>query len=91
MGIIGWIAIGLIAGGLAKLILPGKQPGGIIVTCLIGIAGALIAGGLARLFGFGDPIDEFWDVSTWVGAIIGAVLLLAVWGWINQRRAHAAS
>ena len=84
MGIIGWIAIGLIAGGLAKLILPGKQPGGIIVTCLIGIAGAFIAGGLARLFGFGDPIDEFWDVSTWVGAIIGAVLLLLIWGWISR-------
>jgi uncharacterized membrane protein YeaQ/YmgE (transglycosylase-associated protein family) len=84
MGIIGWILIGLIAGGLAKAILPGKQPGGIIVTGLIGVGGALLAGGIARALGFGDPIDEFWDFSTWVGAIIGAVVLLLLWGWFSR-------
>jgi uncharacterized membrane protein YeaQ/YmgE (transglycosylase-associated protein family) len=84
MGIIGWILIGLIAGGVAKAILPGKQPGGIIVTGLIGIGGALLAGGIAWALGFGDPIDEFWDVSTWGGAIIGAIVLLLLWEWFSR-------
>jgi uncharacterized membrane protein YeaQ/YmgE (transglycosylase-associated protein family) len=86
MGIIGWILLGLIAGVIARAILPGDQPGGIIVTGLIGIAGALVAGFVAQGLGFGDPIDEFFDVSTWVAAIIGAVVLLAIWGAISGRR-----
>jgi uncharacterized membrane protein YeaQ/YmgE (transglycosylase-associated protein family) len=86
MGIIGWIILGLLAGVLAKLILPGDQPGGIIVTTLIGVVGALIAGFVAQALGFGDPIDEFFDISTWVAAIIGAVVLLAIWGAVASRR-----
>ncbi len=86
MGIIGWIIIGLLAGALAKLILPGDQPGGIIVTTLIGIAGALIAGFIAQALGFGDPIDEFFDISTWIAAVVGAVVLLAIWGAVAARR-----
>lgn len=86
MGIIGWILLGLIAGFLAKAILPGDQPGGIIVTTLIGIAGALIAGFITQAIGFGDPIDEFFDLSTWVAAIIGSILLLLIWGAIANRR-----
>jgi uncharacterized membrane protein YeaQ/YmgE (transglycosylase-associated protein family) len=87
MGIIGWILLGLIAGIVAKAILPGTQPGGIVVTGLIGIAGALIAGFIARALGFGDPIDEFFDASTWLAAIIGAVVLLAAWGALSSRSA----
>lgn len=92
MGIIGWILLGIVAGVIAKAILPGSQPGGIVVTSLIGIAGALIAGFIARAAGFGDPIDEFFDASTWLAAIIGAVALLIVWGAITGRRGsgHAA-
>jgi uncharacterized membrane protein YeaQ/YmgE (transglycosylase-associated protein family) len=86
MGIIGWIILGLLAGVLAKLILPGDQPGGIIVTTLIGVVGALIAGFVAQALGFGDPLDEFFDISTWVAAIIGAVVLLAIWGAVASRR-----
>ncbi len=86
MGIIGWIILGLLAGALAKLILPGDQPGGIIVTTLIGVVGALIAGFVAQALGFGDPLDEFFDISTWVAAIIGAVVLLAIWGAVAARR-----
>ncbi|MDQ3875177.1 MAG: GlsB/YeaQ/YmgE family stress response membrane protein, partial [Actinomycetota bacterium] len=82
MGIIGWIILGLLAGAIAKAILPGDQPGGIIVTTLIGIAGALIAGFIAQAIGFGDPLDEFFDISTWIAAIIGALILLAVWGML---------
>lgn len=87
MGIIGWIILGGLAGALAKLILPGDQPGGIIVTTIVGVVGALIAGFLAQAVGFGDPIDEFFDISTWIAAIVGALALLAVWGAVAARRA----
>ncbi len=92
MGILGWILLGIVAGVIAKALLPGSQPGGIIVTTLIGIAGALIAGFVARALGLGDPIDEFFDVSTWLAAIVGAVVLLVAWGAIAGRkgRHHAA-
>jgi uncharacterized membrane protein YeaQ/YmgE (transglycosylase-associated protein family) len=67
VGIIGWIILGILAGALAKLILPGDQPGGFIVTTLVGIVGAVIAGFVAQALGFGDPIDEFFDFSTCSG------------------------
>ena len=86
MGILGWILLGLAAGAIAKLLLPGEQPGGVIVTTLIGIAGALIGGFIARALDFGDPIDEFFDLSTWVAAIVGAVGLLMLWGLIAGKR-----
>jgi uncharacterized membrane protein YeaQ/YmgE (transglycosylase-associated protein family) len=79
MGIIGWIILGLLAGLIAKAFMPGEDPGGIIITTLIGIAGALIGGFIVRALGFGDPIDEFFDISTWLGAIAGAILLLAIY------------
>ena len=90
MGIIGWIVLGLLAGIVAKAILPGDDPGGFIVTTLIGIAGAFIGGLIAKALGFGDPIDEFFDLSTWLGAIIGSVVLLLVYravvGGMGRRR-----
>ncbi|MBA2359141.1 MAG: GlsB/YeaQ/YmgE family stress response membrane protein [Actinobacteria bacterium] len=86
MGIIGWIVLGLIGGGIAKAILKGEQPGGFIVTALIGIAGAMIGGGIAKALGFGDPIDEFFDLSTWLAAIIGSIGLLVVWGMLTGRK-----
>ena len=91
MGIIGWIVLGLLAGLIARALLPGEQPGGIIVTTLVGVAGALIAGFIAQAIGFGDPIDEFFDWSTWIAAVIGAVVLLLIWqaiaGESGRRRA----
>lgn len=86
MGIIGWIVLGLLAGLIARALLPGEQPGGIIVTALVGVAGALIAGFIAQAIGFGDPIDEFFDWSTWIAAIIGAVVLLLIWEAIVGER-----
>jgi uncharacterized membrane protein YeaQ/YmgE (transglycosylase-associated protein family) len=85
MGIIAFIILGLIAGVIAKAILPGKQPGGIIITMLIGIAGALIGGFLAGAIFDADPLDEFWDISTWLTAIVGAIILLLIYGFFAER------
>jgi uncharacterized membrane protein YeaQ/YmgE (transglycosylase-associated protein family) len=85
MGIIGWILLGLLAGIIAKAILPGDDPGGIIVTTLIGIAGALLGGLIARALDLGDPIDEFFDLSTWIAAIIGAIVLLLIYRLVVGR------
>jgi len=79
MGIMAWIILGLLAGFIAKAILPGDDPGGVIITTLIGIAGAFIGGFIAKALGFGDPIDEFFDFSTWLGAIIGSIVLLLIY------------
>ena len=79
MGIIGWVLLGLVAGALAKALLPGDDPGGFIITAIIGIVGALIGGFIAQAIGFGDPIDEFFDLSTWVAAIIGSIGLLLIY------------
>ena len=89
MGIIGWIILGLLAGFIAKAILPGDDPGGIIVTTLIGVAGALLGGFVAKALGFGDPIDEFFDLSTWLGAIIGSIVLLLIYRAVFGSRARS--
>lgn len=79
MGIIAFIILGLLAGAIAKAIMPGDDPGGIIVTTLIGIAGALVGGFLAAAIFGAHPLDEFFDVSTWITAIVGAIILLAIY------------
>ena len=86
MGIIGWIVLGLLAGLLAKAIMPGDERGGFIVTTLLGIGGALLGGFLATALGFGDPIDEFFDLSTWLAAVSGALAILFVWNAVDNRR-----
>jgi uncharacterized membrane protein YeaQ/YmgE (transglycosylase-associated protein family) len=86
MGIIGWILLGLLAGIIAKAVLPGDDPGGFIITTLVGIAGAILGGLVASALGIGDPIDEFFDISTWLAAIIGAIVLLLVWRVVSGRR-----
>jgi uncharacterized membrane protein YeaQ/YmgE (transglycosylase-associated protein family) len=86
VGIIGWIVLGLLAGVIAKAIMPGAERGGFIVTMLLGIGGALLGGFLATVLGLGDPIDEFFDISTWIAAIIGALIILFAWNAISERR-----
>ena len=71
MGIIAFIILGLLAGIIAKALLPGDDPGGFIITTIIGIVGALLGGFLAAAIFGGDPLDEFFDISTWITAIIG--------------------
>jgi uncharacterized membrane protein YeaQ/YmgE (transglycosylase-associated protein family) len=86
VGIIGWIVLGLLAGLIAKALMPGGARAGLIVTTLLGVAGALVGGFLATALGFGDPIDEFFDISTWVAAVVGALLILFIWNAISGRR-----
>ncbi|MCA1705869.1 MAG: GlsB/YeaQ/YmgE family stress response membrane protein [Actinobacteria bacterium] len=86
MGFIGWIVLGLIAGAIAKLIMPGDDPGGIIVTMLIGIVGALVGGYLGSLI-FGTGLQNFWSFQTWIIAIIGSLILLAIYRLVVGRRA----
>lgn len=85
MGIIGWIVLGLLAGAIAKLIMPGDDPGGIIVTTLIGIAGAIVGGLIASALDIGD-LDEFFDLGTWLIAIAGSLLLLLIYRLIVGNR-----
>jgi uncharacterized membrane protein YeaQ/YmgE (transglycosylase-associated protein family) len=85
MGIIAFIILGLLAGIIAKAILPGDDPGGIIVTALIGIAGAVIGGFLAAALFDAHPLDEFFDISTWITAILGSIVLLLIYRLVVNR------
>lgn len=84
MGILTWIIMGLLAGALAKLIMPGRDPGGCIITMLIGIAGALLGGFLASLLGYGG-VSGF-DIRSLIIAVIGAIILLAIYRVLKGRR-----
>jgi uncharacterized membrane protein YeaQ/YmgE (transglycosylase-associated protein family) len=86
MGILGWIVLGLLAGAIAKAILPGDDPGGIIITMIIGIVGALLGGFLAQVLFDTKPLDEFFDLSTWLTAVIGAIILLVLYRVVAGRR-----
>ena len=93
MGIIAFIILGLLAGLIAKAIMPGKDPGGYIVTAVIGIVGALVGGFLAAALFGAHPLDEFFDISTWLTAIIGSIILLALYRVVidrNEGRAQQA-
>jgi uncharacterized membrane protein YeaQ/YmgE (transglycosylase-associated protein family) len=80
-GIIGWAIFGLIVGAVAKLLMPGRDPGGIIVTMLIGIAGALVAGFIGRALGF----YATGEATGFVMATLGAVLLLFIYRQFSKR------
>ena len=90
--IIGWIIFGLIAGAIAKLIMPGKDPGGIWITIILGIVGAIIGGFIGKaLFGYGRSYDSAGDISkpgflmSLVLSVIGAIILLAGYRLIKGR------
>ena len=82
MSIIGWIVFGLVIGALAKLVMPGRDPGGIIVTMLLGIAGAIIGGFMGRAMGFQGPNES----ASWLMSFLGAVLLLFIYRMFVGRR-----
>jgi uncharacterized membrane protein YeaQ/YmgE (transglycosylase-associated protein family) len=85
VGIIGWIILGLLAGAIAKALLPGDDPGGIIVTMLIGIAGAIVGGFIASALNIGD-LGDFFDIGTWLIAILGSLVLLVAYRAISRGR-----
>ena len=81
MGVIGWILFGLIVGIVAKFLMPGRDPGGFIVTILLGVAGALLGGYLGRAVGWyqeGDPVG-------FLVAVLGAIILLALYRLLARR------
>jgi uncharacterized membrane protein YeaQ/YmgE (transglycosylase-associated protein family) len=86
MGIIALVVLGLLAGAIAKAIMPGKDPGGFIVTILIGVGGAFTGAFLAGLLFDADPLDEFFDLSTWIAAIVGALILLMLYRAVTGRQ-----
>jgi uncharacterized membrane protein YeaQ/YmgE (transglycosylase-associated protein family) len=91
MGIIAFLILGLLAGGIAKAIMPGEDPGGIIVTTVIGVVGALVGGFLAAAVFGAHPLDDFFDISTWLTAIFGSIILLAIYRVVIGNRGHTAS
>jgi len=87
MGIIAWIVLGLGAGLLANMLIPGKRSQGLILTCLIGIAGALLGGWAAtRFFHLHHALQGFFNVSTWITAIAGAAVLLLAYHLVTRGR-----
>lgn len=83
MGFLGFLLLGLIAGAIAKLILPGKQGGGWIATLLLGVVGALLGGWLGSLL-FNVELGEFFAIETWLLAIGGSIIVLLIWGLITR-------
>jgi uncharacterized membrane protein YeaQ/YmgE (transglycosylase-associated protein family) len=88
MGIIAWIVLGLAAGLLANMLIPGKRSQGLIITCLIGIAGALGGGWVAtRLFHI-HTLNGFFNLSTWLTAIAGSAILLVAYRAVSGQTSH---
>lgn len=91
MGIIGILVLGLVIGVIAKAINNGPEPGGIIGSIIVGVLGALVGAFLANAFGFAEefPPEEFFDLSVWISAIIGALIVLFVYKLLVGRGAGA--
>jgi uncharacterized membrane protein YeaQ/YmgE (transglycosylase-associated protein family) len=91
MGIIAFIILGAIAGAIAKALLPGDDPGGFIVTTIIGVVGAILGGFLAAALFDADPLDEFFDISSWLTAIVGSIILLLIYRAVVGRGGRRAT
>ncbi|ARI52062.1 MULTISPECIES: GlsB/YeaQ/YmgE family stress response membrane protein [Streptomyces] len=86
MSIIAWILIGLFAGAIAKALMPGKDPGGCLLTMVIGIVGGLLGGWLGKVIFGVDSIDGFFSLSTWIAAIVGSVIVLVLYRLVSGQR-----
>lgn len=82
---VGYIVLGLIVGAVAKFLLPGRDPGGIIVTTLIGIAGSFLGGFLGEKLGFNTG-GNFFEPATWITALVGALILLVLYRLVFGRK-----
>ena len=88
MGIIAFLILGLIAGAIAKALLPGRQGGGWVITLVLGVVGALLGGFIGNaIFGIGH--GEFFSSQSWLVAIVGSIIVLLVYGMITKRGARA--
>lgn len=85
MGFFSFLILGLIAGAIAKFILPGKQGGGWFVTLLLGVIGAMVGGWLGGMI-FNANLEEFFSLQTWALAIGGSIVVLLIWGLITGRK-----
>jgi uncharacterized membrane protein YeaQ/YmgE (transglycosylase-associated protein family) len=85
MGIIAWIVLGLGAGLLANMLIPGRRSQGLLITCLIGVAGALLGGWLATKLFHVVTLHGFFNISTWLTAIAGAAILLLAYHLVTSR------
>ena len=90
MGIVAWIVLGLAAGLLANMLIPGRRSQGLILTCVIGVAGALGGGWVAtRLFHI-HSLQGFFNLSTWLTAIVGAAVLLLAYHLVSGRSGNSS-
>jgi uncharacterized membrane protein YeaQ/YmgE (transglycosylase-associated protein family) len=84
MGFFAFLILGLIAGAIAKAILPGRQGGGWIITLILGVVGAFLGGWLGGLL-FNAPLQEFFSLQTWLLAIGGSIIVLLIYGMVTRR------
>ncbi|MCZ9880338.1 GlsB/YeaQ/YmgE family stress response membrane protein [Arthrobacter sp. B2a2-09] len=87
MGIIAFLLLGLIAGAIAKAIIPGRQGGGLLLTLLLGVVGAFLGGWIGSLV-FGGGLGDFFDLRTWLLSILGAIIVLLIFGLVRGRRSR---
>jgi uncharacterized membrane protein YeaQ/YmgE (transglycosylase-associated protein family) len=85
MGIIAWIVLGLASGLLANMLIPGRRSQGLIITCLIGVAGALLGGWVATKLFHIHSLQGFFNLSTWVTAVVGAAVLLLAYHVLSSQ------
>ena len=85
MGVIAWIVLGLVAGLIANMLIPGRRSQGLILTCVIGIVGALLGGWVATKLFHIHTLHGFFNLSTWLTAIAGAAILLLAYHLISGR------
>lgn len=88
MGFIAFLILGLVAGAIAKAILPGKQAGGWFATLLLGVIGAVLGGWLGSMI-FGTGLADFWSFQTWIVAILGSIVVLLIYGLVTGRKSRA--
>ncbi len=91
MGIVAFIILGLIAGVVVSALMPGPDPGGMLVTGVVGVAGALLGGFLAGALLGADPLGEFFDVSTWLAAVGGSLVVLVLYRLVAGDRRQAGT
>ena len=90
MGFFAFLLLGLLAGAIAKLILPGKNGGGWVITLVLGVVGALLGGFLGSLL-FNAPLQDFFSIQTWLLAIGGSIIVLVIYGAFTGRRPTSAT